>query len=119
MPDVSVLTASFNAEPKHLIEAYRSLADENGDVDWEWLIQVDGCTGEIPAEVTRDPRVQVARNGRHLGAAATRNMALTRAASPLVQNLDSDDCLLTGTLAALSDALRAHADAVLAFGREV
>jgi hypothetical protein len=118
-PRVSVLTATFEAPEAHLLAAYSSLLHGNSDVPWEWIIQIDGLGAHVPVALRDEPRISLGANGAHLGPAATRNLALTRVRSQFVQNLDSDDCLLPGTLRALSTALEAHHDAALAFGRDV
>jgi glycosyltransferase involved in cell wall biosynthesis len=63
--------------------------------------------------------VCVQANGRHLGAAATRNCALVRSRAEFVQNLDADDQLLPGSLEAAAAALREDEDLAFAFGRTV
>jgi glycosyltransferase involved in cell wall biosynthesis len=71
----------------------------------------------IPAAVRRDERVRVEANGRWLGQAITRNLALVRARHPLLQTVDADDLLEAGALGATAGALAADPEAVLAFGR--
>jgi hypothetical protein len=111
---VSVITAMAERPEHRLPEIHAVL--EASPVAWEWLIQLDGDRGAQPsAEVVADPRTRIERNGRQLGIAATRNRALSRAAAPLLLNVDSDD---VPTTAALDELPPAFADPAvgLAFG---
>jgi glycosyltransferase involved in cell wall biosynthesis len=118
-PDVSVLTPVHRPDPAFLEELHASLDAQQG-VRWEWLIQVDGgrtLERRIPASIRDDPRVALEANGRWFGQAVTRNLALIRAQHPLLQNVDADDLLLPGALAAGAAALRAEPDVGAVFGR--
>lgn len=115
MPDVSVLTAAGRAVPHHLAAAHRSLSDQ-GDIDWEWVIQVDGVRRRLPDAVVQDGRVSIEANGHHRGIAITRNRALMRCQADHVQNLDDDDVLLPDALVVLRAALDAHPECAFAFG---
>jgi hypothetical protein len=118
-PAVSVLTAALAPDPGFLLDALESLRAQE-EADWEWLIQLDGeRQPRLPPEVTAEPRIRVEANGRQLGAAATRNRALVRARSQLVQNLDADDQLLHGALSSGRAALGADPELAFAFGRTV
>jgi glycosyltransferase involved in cell wall biosynthesis len=118
-PAVSVLTPVHRPNAAFLDELHESLDAQQG-VEWEWLIQVDGgqsVARRIPASIRADARVALEANGRWLGQAVTRNLALVRAQHPLLQNVDADDLLLPGALAAGAAALRAEPDLGLVFGR--
>jgi len=117
-PLVSVLTAAFAPDQAHLLAAYRSLCGQE-DVSWEWLIQIDGVYAALPRELACDGRVRVQANGRHLGIAGTRNRCLVRARAQFIQNLDADDQLLPGALAAAAGALASDPQLAFAFGRTV
>ena len=97
---ISVITAVYDPEPVHLVEAYRSLASQElpDGWAWEWLVQEDGRTGVAADVLPHDERV-VHGSGRHGGVAITRNLALSRARGELVKNLDQDDVLTPGVLA--------------------
>ena len=116
--DVSVLTAASQGHLVYLEEAYVSLRRER-DIEWEWVIQLDGWLRPeaILASVRADPRVTVEANACHLGAATTRNRALTRCRADLVQNLDADDVLLLGSLRCAADVLKADPGLAFTFGR--
>jgi glycosyltransferase involved in cell wall biosynthesis len=116
---VSVVTPVHRPVPRYLEELHASLNAQRG-VDWEWVIQIDGGRSllrRIPWAVRADPRVALEANGRWLGEAVTRNLALLRAKHPLLQTVDADDLLLPGALAAGAAALDAEPDLALAFGR--
>jgi hypothetical protein len=118
-PLISVLTAVYPLNNEYLLAAWKSLNEGNADIEWEWLIQIDGKEQSLPREIMLDSRVRIASNGYHFGAAVTRNFALTRTTTPFIQNLDSYDYLLPGTLSVLYEALVAEPNAVLAFGKDV
>ena len=117
-PLVSVLTAAFAPEDDYLLAAYRSLCEQD-EVAWEWLIQIDGAHAVLPRELLADERVLAQANGRHLGVGATRNRGMLRARAEFVQNLDADDQLLPGALAAGVAALEGDPALAFAFGRTV
>ncbi len=109
-----MITALAARREHRLSEIHAVLAASR--VSWEWLIQLDGERGtELPAEVLADPRTRVERNGRQLGIATTRNRALSRAAAPLLLNVDSDDVPTTAALAQLAPAFEDRSVG-LAFG---
>jgi glycosyltransferase involved in cell wall biosynthesis len=113
-PAVSVITAIADRPDHRLSEIHAVLA--TAATSWQWLIQVDGERGaELPAEVLADPRTRVERNGRQLGIATTRNRALSRAAAPLLLNVDSDDVPTPAALEELPPAFD-DAEVGLAFG---
>jgi len=116
---VSVLTPVQRPVGRYLSELHASL-DAQAGVDWEWLVQLDGGASllrRVPRAIRDDPRVAVEANGRWLGQAITRNLALVRARHRLLQTVDGDDVLLPGALAAGAAALHAEPDLGLAFGR--
>jgi glycosyltransferase involved in cell wall biosynthesis len=116
---VSVLTPVGRPHPGYLSELHASLCAQD-DVDWEWVIQLDGeasLVDELPEPIRADPRVAPEANGRWLGQAVTRNLALVRTRHRLLQTVDADDVLEPGALARGAEALCAHPDAGFAFGR--
>jgi hypothetical protein len=115
---VAILTAVGRARPDWLLELHESIREQRGPA-WLWAIQFDGEEVELPGEIAEDPHVAAEANGVHLGAAATRNLALARVREPFVQNVDADDLLLPGALAAGVEALSAEPEAAFAFGRTV
>lgn len=119
-PEVSVVTAMFQPNPEFLAEAHRSLCDQSPA--WEWIIQCDEAhvpKGRIPSQIISDSRVEIAANGEHLGAAATRNLALMRCSTSFIQNLDADDVLYPDGMRLLLTALEEQPDAAIAFGQAI
>lgn len=103
MPLVSIITPLYQPVLRHLRETVRAVADQKLPAGWssEWIVQEDGpnCTANdaVPALSS----VSYHANGSHLGVAATRNIALSRARGQLVQVLDQDDYLLPHALVTL------------------
>lgn len=111
MPSViSVITAVHEPHLSFLDDAHESLAAQTlpQGWDWEWLVQVDG-PGETTIGTRDRSRISVGGN-RASGPAATRTMALARAAGGLVRTLDADDRLVPGALGRDIDVLTAYDD---------
>jgi glycosyltransferase involved in cell wall biosynthesis len=98
---VPLVTISTATHPDHAgfltstAEAVAALTPPSG---WEieWVVQEDGPVSDLAERLSSDRfAVRYAANGVRLGIAATRNLALSRAAGHLIQNLDADDVLLT------------------------
>lgn len=100
MPRVSVLTAAHAPGAAFLAETAESILTQELPPGWdlEWIVQQDGV-GSIASLLPDDARVRLDVNGAQLGAATTRNLALSRARGTLLQNLDADDLLLPGAIA--------------------
>jgi glycosyltransferase involved in cell wall biosynthesis len=116
---VSIVTPVHRPVPQYLTELHASL-DAQAGVEWEWLIQVDGerpLLAEIPPEIRADGRVRLEANGRWLGQAVTRNLALVRTSHRLLQTVDADDLLEPGALAAGVEAMTDNPDVAVVFGR--
>jgi glycosyltransferase involved in cell wall biosynthesis len=116
---VSVMTPVYRPVGRYLAELHASLDRQTG-VAWEWIVQVDGgrsALRKVPSAVRQDPRVSLDANGRWFGQAVTRNLALERVRSPLLQTVDADDLLLPGALASSAAALISEPDLALVFGR--
>lgn len=102
---VSVITPTLlDPERLPLLEAlHDDLAAST--VDWEWLVAVDGQPQRpVPWTLSEDPRVRVLSIGRHVGAAAARNLALGVASGAYVTTVDDDDSLPADSLAVRLDA---------------
>lgn len=100
--DVTVLTAVRSTDQHLLDRAYASLADQ--DVDWQWLVEVDG-ENAVTWRVD-DPRVTVRAAQRNLGVSAARNLALVAAEAPWLTVLDADDELPPRVLRYVLDQVR-------------
>jgi glycosyltransferase involved in cell wall biosynthesis len=116
---VSVLTPVHRPVAVYLADLHASLDAQEG-VEWEWIVQVDGgesLVRRLPFAIRADGRVSVEANGRWLGQAVTRNLALARVRHALLQTVDADDLLLPGALAAAATALEREPGLAFAFGR--
>lgn len=97
---ISVFTPSH--DPRFLNDAYESLAEQSGP-DWEWVVLLNkGARWQPPRE---DPRVHVSRaESRVRGIGALKRAACALARGDILVELDHDDMLTRGCLAALADA---------------
>jgi len=103
MPLVSILTPLHQPILAHLHQTVRSVTDQQLPPGWsaEWIVQEDGFADPTHADILAGSGASYQANGSHLGVAATRNIALSRARGRLVQVLDHDDYLLPHALATL------------------
>lgn len=103
MPTVSIITPLFQPQPDHLADTIKGVVHQQLPGDWsiEWVVQEDGPETTCEDILADVPVVSYQANGSHLGVAATRNIALSRATGELVQVLDQDDYLLPNALARL------------------
>jgi glycosyltransferase involved in cell wall biosynthesis len=112
MPLVSIITPVLPRADDHLRAAYRSLADQAlpAGWEWEWLVHIDG--GGIPdwLDELTDPRVHVAADAHHHGAALARNLLVSRSAGSHLKVLDADDQLTPGALARDLEVVCDHPD---------
>ncbi|MFE7721622.1 glycosyltransferase [Nocardia rhizosphaerihabitans] len=119
--EIAVLTAVHAGYARYLPAAWRSLCAQT-HTDWTWFVQVDGprspevITALIGCGATDDPRLRLAFNGTREGTAVTRNVALGRIPTALIQNLDADDELEPSALTELSTALTTEPTAGFAVG---
>lgn len=104
-PAVSVITPTMlDPERTPLLERLH-IDLQASDADWEWLLVVDGPSERtVPWTLAHDPRVHVVPIGRHVGAAAARNLGLGRACGAFVTTVDDDDSLPDGSLSVRLDA---------------
>lgn len=111
METLSVITPVFEPVAEQLLSAYESLCAQAMPEgwEWEWLVQEDGHGGRAEEILPKDARIKLGE-GRHLGTAMTRNLALARAAGSLIKNLDQDDVLTDGVLARDINVLSARRD---------
>ncbi|WP_433465373.1 glycosyltransferase family 2 protein [Spirillospora sp. CA-128828] len=100
---MSIITAAYAPSSEYLAETISGVEQQTLPEGWqlEWIVQEDG---EAPCLAEHFKGISYAHyeaNDAQLGAASTRNRALTRATGELVQVLDSDDILLPNALASL------------------
>lgn len=103
MPLLSVLTAVHSCSTTYIGEAMESLRAQSLPDGWEieWVVQEDGPNPSLRDALSGWHAVKYAANGRQLGIAQTRNLALSRVSGVLTQNLDADDLLLPDALMTL------------------
>jgi O-antigen biosynthesis protein len=99
---LSVFTPSHDS--RFLNDAYESLARQSLP-DWEWIVLLNkGAQWRPPRE---DPRVRVSRAGSRVrGIGALKRAACELATGDVLVELDHDDMLTRGCLAALADAVK-------------
>ncbi|HEY1972621.1 MAG TPA: glycosyltransferase [Pseudonocardia sp.] len=109
MPLVSVLTPTQAHNAVHIRALWDSLDTQvlAPGWEWEWLVQEDGPQPAVRDLLPEDPRIRYDALGVQLGGAATRNVALARAAGDLIAGMDHDDWYEPGGLAALAQPLAA------------
>lgn len=112
MPVISVITPVREGMHGYLTETYESLAKQEMPPgwDWEWIVQEDGQTGILAAELPGDPRIS-AGMGRPGRAAMARTLGLARATGVLTRALDADDVLTPGALSRDIETLTRHPEA--------
>jgi hypothetical protein len=116
MPVVSVLMPTFK-QAGFIRRAIDSLLSQTL-TDWELLMIDDGSpddTGQVVEEYLADPRIQFIRLEQNGGLGAALNEGLSRARSPLIAYLPSDDVLYAAHLASLVACLESDSGAVLAY----
>jgi glycosyltransferase involved in cell wall biosynthesis len=109
--ELSIITATLPGRKEASLErAYQSILSQSRETRFEWLIQVDGGQKEedlVKKELEKylDPRIRIVANGKHLGVATTRNIALERALGEAVCYLDDDDYLMSKAFSVWIDRL--------------
>ena len=80
MPLISVITAAHWSTADYIEEAMESLRGQVLPPGWnlEWIVQEDGANPSLGDKLRRWDAVSYAANGRQLGIAFTRNLALSR-----------------------------------------
>jgi glycosyltransferase involved in cell wall biosynthesis len=116
--DVSVIIPTFHREAQ-LLEALDSVLGQ-ADVSLEIIVVDDSAEGSarVAVESIRDSRVRYISRKEPSGGlpALPRNDGAELAKGRYLYFLDDDDLLVPGTLALMSKALDAKADAGMAFG---
>ena len=100
-PRVSVILPAFNAEGTIALAIESVLAQSVSD--FELIICDDGSTDSTPGIVSRfsDTRIRFIRSQRNIGPGPARDLAISKARSPLIAFLDADDAWLPERLAIL------------------
>lgn len=112
---VSVIVPSYNHAP-YIKECLQSaLAQDYPDLE---VIVIDDCSTDRSVEVAQsiaDPRIQVRKNSKNLGAYATQNRAMEMATGDYIAILNSDDLWRPGKLKKQIDLFEKHPDASLCY----
>jgi glycosyltransferase involved in cell wall biosynthesis len=108
---ISIFTPTHNA--RFLDDCYRSLAAQTVS-DWEWVVLLNKGAKEWRPPVA-DDRVVVARAGNVRGVGAAKRAACARCSGDVLVELDHDDLLAPGGLAAVRDAFAADDGASLVY----
>lgn len=114
-PRVSVIVPSYNHAPfiKECLES--ALSQDYPDLE---LIVIDDCSSDNSVEIAQsigDPRLQVRKNSKNLGAYATQNRAMDMAAGDYIAVLNSDDVWRPGKLQKQIELFEKHSDAGLCY----
>ena len=114
MTGISVVIPTRNCRV-FLSEAIATLMAQTC-ADWELIVVDDGSTDDTRRflEGQRDPRIRFILRESPGGPSVARNAGLAEARGDLIMFLDDDDLLRPETLGRLSEALRAHPEALAA-----
>jgi glycosyltransferase involved in cell wall biosynthesis len=114
MTAVSVVIPTLNRRV-FLSEAIATLMSQTFAA-WELIVVDDGSTDDTRRflEAQSDPRIRFILRESPGGPSVARNAGLAEARGDLIMFLDDDDLLRPETLAKLSEALRAHPEALAA-----
>ena len=106
---VTVMTTTYNGMP-FLREAVESVLAQTA-VTLQYIVVDDGSTDEtaVYLQSISDPRLTVLQPGR-VGRANALNLAVQAATAPFIANLDADDMMLPGRLAAQANFLAQDPD---------
>lgn len=99
---VSVVTPTYDTEPRYLRELFRSLLNQDYP-NWEWIVVDDGSsradTIHVLHEIAReDSRIHLILQPRNSGISAATNAALTVARGDYLAFVDHDDLLARNAL---------------------
>lgn len=102
MPTISIITPVYNAA-KFLDDTVRTVQAQT-ETDWEWVLVDDGSTDDSLARIQQyqrqDSRIKLilhSDKGNH-GAAASRNLGISKATGRYITFLDADDLWSTDKL---------------------
>lgn len=91
MPEVSIITPSYNSE-KYITETIQSVLSQTL-TDWEWIITDDKSSDKTVEiiEQYKDPRIILIKSKENAGAGHARNLSLEKATGRFITFLDADD----------------------------
>lgn len=91
MPQVSIITPSYNTE-QYIEDTIKSVLAQTYN-DWEWII-TDDLSSDRTIEIIEqynDPRIILIKSEKNGGAGVARNSSLKRASGKYITFLDADD----------------------------
>lgn len=91
MPEISIITPSFNSAP-FIMETIQAVLAQTFQ-DFEWLI-TDDCSSDNTVEIIQnynDPRIILTIADKNYGAGHARNLSLEKATGKYITFLDADD----------------------------
>ncbi|WP_226063837.1 glycosyltransferase family 2 protein [Kaistella polysaccharea] len=91
MPEISIITPSFNSAP-FIMETIQAVLAQTFQ-DFEWLI-TDDCSSDNTVEIIKnynDPRIILTIADKNCGAGHARNLSLEKATGKYITFLDADD----------------------------
>jgi glycosyltransferase involved in cell wall biosynthesis/SAM-dependent methyltransferase len=105
---VSVLTPTYNTEPRYLQELLQTLRNQTYS-NWEWVVVDDGSTKPETVAVLRklaaiEPRMRLTVNATNQNISAASNAALSAVRGTHVALVDHDDLVSRGAFQAIYDA---------------
>lgn len=115
-PRISIVTPSLN-QGAYLERTIRSVLDQAGPFELEYLVQDGGSTDGTPDLLRRYEGRLRYRVERDAGQADAVNRGLRTATGDVVGWLNSDDLLYPGALARVTAAFAAHPEALWVHGR--
>ena len=119
---VTVLTPSFNTDPRYIRELYQTLVNQSYS-NWEWVVVDDGSDRTASIAILRemarrDPRVRFFANPVNLGISGASNVGLAAAQGTHVALVDHDDLVSRHAFYAVHEAWKQNPDTHLFYTDE-
>ena len=119
---VTVLTPTFNIEPKYIEELYQTLVNQSYE-NWEWVVVDDGSSRVASIAILRDiarrdPRVRFFANRANLGISMASNVGLAKALGTHIALVDHDDLVARHAFLSIYQAWKRSPDAQMFYTDE-
>ena len=119
---ISVLTPSYNTEPRYLRELFQTLLNQRY-ANWEWVVADDGSTDPRTVATLRelsagDSRVHLTLTPKNLGISGASNLALAAVRGTHIALVDHDDLVSRDAFLALYEAWKVAPSTELFFTDE-
>ena len=106
---ISIITPVHRTSSPYLKEAYESLVNQTGNINWEWVICPNGG-GKVIKKIAKDPRVRVIPvpddTHKYNSIGRIKNFACSWAKGNILVELDADDLLVPMALTTITDAFK-------------